>query len=100
MAMDWTFDFFMNDVNRYNATPIKGVHCSSTASDREKFIVWFKNHARDFLEAWKQDGRRLYDRYYGWVGDAFMRELSDMCFSDFYKDTYGQRPHLAAWYYV
>ena len=32
----------------------------------------------------------------------FAREsmFTDGWFSDYYKDTYGQRPHLAIWYYI
>ena len=100
MAMDWTYDLFNEDANLYKATPIKGVRCSRDASDREDFMVWFKNCARDFTEEWKRDCPYLYDRRRGWIGDAFEDRLSDMCFSDFYKDTYGQRPHLPAWYYI
>ena len=98
---DWTFDLFAEDAEKYQAKPMRGIHCSKNASDREKFMVWFKNCARDFKEAWlKSHDGCLYDRYDGWIGDAFAREFSDMCFSDFYKDTYYQRPHLPNWYYV
>lgn len=101
MAMDWTFDKFVEDMNKYNATPIKGVYPSSTASYEEKFITWFKNCVRDFKNEWMAEHNGcLYDRYEGWAGDAFARELGNMCFSDFYKDTYNQRPHLATWYYI
>lgn len=100
MANDWTYDLFAEDANLYKATPMKGVNCRRNASDREKFMTWFKNCVRDFTAEWNKDHKGLYDRYDGWVGDAFARELSDMCFSDYYKDTYGQRPHLDAWYYI
>lgn len=98
--MDWTFDKFFEDSKMYKATPIKGVHCSATATDREQFMVWFKNTARDFKGQWLKSHTGLWDRYDGYIGDAFARELDTMNFSDIYKETYGQRPHLADWYYV
>ncbi len=101
MAMDWTYDLFVEDAQNYSATPIKGVYCRSNASDREKFMTAFKNFARDFVADWKaQHNGKDYDRYDGYVGDAFANELGDWLFSDFYKDTYNQRPHLDKWYYV
>lgn len=99
-ATDWTFDLFMEDVALYKATPIKGVHCRKDASDRENFMVWLKNLVRDFrIEFEKENGNRNFDGY-RWIGDYFKRELCESGFSDFYKDTYGQRPHLDCWYYV
>lgn len=99
--MDWTFDLFMEDAKLYSATPMKGVYCRKNASERERFMVWLKNAARDFTENWKKehDGK-LYDRCDGYVGDGFARELCKMGFSDYYKDTYGQRPHLSGWFYI
>lgn len=100
VAHDWTYDMFAEDAELYTATPIKGVRCNSNASDRQQFMTWFKNCARDFKAEWLETHKGLYDRYDGWAGDAFARRLGDMLFSDYYKDTYGQRPHLDAWYYV
>ncbi len=100
--MDWTFDLFMEDAKLYSATPMKGVYCRKNASERERFMVWLKNAARDFAENWKKehDGK-LYDRYDGYIGDGFFaREFFEMGFSDYYKDIYGQRPHLDRWFYV
>ena len=99
-AQDWTYDFFIEDSKLYKATPIKGVHCRKDASDREQFMVWLKNAARDFTAEWKQDHKGFYDRYDGWIGDAFAQTLCRGIFSDVYKDTYGQRPHLPIWFYV
>lgn len=100
-ATDWTFDLFMEDATTYKETPIKGVHCRKDASYREEFMTWFKNAARDFRETWiKEHNDRLYDRYDGYIGDAFAKTLRDMCFSDFYKETYNQRPHLPVWFYI
>lgn len=100
-GMDWTYDMFMEDAKAYKATPIKGVHCNGKAECRERFMTWFKNLARDFKAEWDEEhGGRQYDRYDGYIGDAFARELRRADFSDYYKDAYGQRPHLADWFYV
>ena len=102
MATDWTFDWFVNDAETYKATPIKGVYCRRDAEPREQFMTWLKGAVRDFTEEWKKahDGR-LYDRYDGYIGDAFAKKLcNEFLFSDWYKDTYNQRPHLPTWYYV
>ena len=98
-ASDFTYDFFVEDAKLYKAKPIKGVHCRNNASNREKFMTYLKDMARDFKQEWTKD-KHLYDRYYGWIGNAFERELSNSLFSDLYKDTYGQRPHLPYWYYI
>lgn len=106
-AADWTFDLFMEDVALYKATPIKGVHCRKDASDREAFMVWLKNAVRDFrIEFENEYGNTCYNRngsyieHTHYIGDFFGRELRNYYFSDFYKDTYGQRPHLPIWFYV
>ena len=98
MYNDWTFDEFMEDAKLYHETPFKGVYPDSS-NYRKYFMVWFKNAARDFKAKWLEAHPYLYDRYDGYVGDAFAKTLNDW-FSDFYKDTYGQRPHLPRWYYV
>ena len=99
-AIDWTYDKFVADCKKYNATPIKGVHPSRNASDEEFFIVWLKNLARDFRADFraKNNGKDYDGSHY--VGDYFKQELRDAYFSDYYKDTYGQRPHLDMWYYI
>lgn len=99
-AVDWTFDLFVEDANLYKATPRKGVYCSKDASDREQFMVWLKGAVRDFKAEWAEECQFQYDKYYGWIGDVFARRLWEIGFSDYYKDTYGQRPHLATWFYV
>ena len=98
---DWTYDMFLEDAKTYTALPLKGVHCRANASWRERFMRDLKTFARDFEEKWleEHEGHR-YDRYDGWIGDAFERALINWDFSDYYKDTYGQRPHLSMWYYV
>ena len=97
--MDWTFDLFMEDARAYHETPMKGVYCEDTSNYRKYFMVWYKNAARDFKAKWLENHAHLYDKHDGWIGDAFASTLMDW-FSDFYKDAYGQRPHLPNWYYV
>ena len=91
--MDWTYDKYLEDVKLY------GIEDKSNGEDYNSyFISRIKKAANKFLEDWKakHDGK-LYD--HGWVGDAFAATLTDW-FSDFYKDTYNQRPHLPTWFYV
>lgn len=91
--MDWTFDIYVEDVNKYGEENIDNI-----GNYNAYFIAHLKNSAKMFLIEWKEqhDGR-LFDGIY--VGDAFAARISDW-FSDFYKDTYGQRPHLPMWYYI
>ena len=85
-ATDWTYDMFIEDSKKYNATPIKAVHCSRNASAEECFMTWFKNCARDFRIKWESKGRRDYDDRYGYIGDAFAKDIIAYdCFSDYYK---------------
>lgn len=97
IATDFTYDLFMQDANLYKATPQKGVYPSRNASEREQFMTWFLNCSRDFIAEWMKSHNSLYDN--GWIGDAFMENFPEE-FSDYYKDTYGQRPHLAHWFYL
>lgn len=94
-AQDWTFDLFVADAAIYSAD-------SAPSSDdyRGDFMVYLKRFVRKFEEDWTSahDGKLYADHEY--IGDAFGRELVDSCFSDCYKDAYGQRPHLPLWYYV
>ena len=101
-ATDWTYDMFLADAKQYNATPIKGVHCRKNASDREQFMTWFKNCARDFKAQWmKAHNNKFIADNYEYIGDAFKNYMFEYdCFSDYYKDTYGQRPHLDMWFYI
>ena len=99
MFADWTYDMFLEDAKAYKATPIKGVYPRRDATYREYFMVTLKGYVRDFKAKWLESHTGMYDRYDGWIGDAFAQELNDW-FSDFYKDAYNQRPHLDAWYYV
>lgn len=97
MAMDWTYDLFNEDAHNYEATD---TNSNVYGCDRESFMHWFKNSAKRFVSEWKETHEHLYDTYDGYVGDAFAATLRDGFFSDFYKDVYGQRPHLPLWYYV
>ena len=96
--MDWTFDMFMEDARAYHET-MRGVYYEDTRNYRRYFMVRFKNAARDFKEEWFKTHKYQYDSRDGWIGDAFGKTLTDW-FSDFYKDTYNQRPHLPLWFYV
>ena len=102
-AVDWTYDLFVDDSKLYKATARKGVYPRRDASYREYFMTMFKGYVRDFIKKWnaEHDGH-WYDRYDGYIGDAFAREpmFSNGFFSDFYKDAYGQRPHLDIWFYI
>ena len=64
-------------------------------------MVNLKNFVRDFSEEWHREHNTTHDYAdYEWIGNAFARELGDWLFSDYYRDTYNQRPHLALWFYV
>lgn len=101
-AIDWTYDLFVEDAKLYSAKPIKGVHCRSNASDRERFMTWLKDLVRDFKQGWFEvhgEGK-MYAPFAGYIGDAFGVKMMDANFSDYYKDVYGQRPHLHIWFYI
>lgn len=92
-AQDWTYDLFIRDIERF------GDEDKSGGTDyNEGFVSYLKRNAKRFLDDWKKkhDGK-LYDG--GYVGDAFAERILDW-FSDYYKDTYNQRPHLPMWFYV
>ena len=99
-GMDWTYDLFVEDASKYTATPIKGVHCRRNADERERFMRNLKNLVRDYTEKWYKTHENVHDWCDGYIGDGFARVLRDWDFSDYYKDTYGQRPHLDSWFYV
>ena len=99
-ATDFTYDLFVEDMEKYTATPIKGVHCRADADERERFARHLKNMVRDYRAEWSEISKGLYSNEYGWIGDRFAERLWHSNFSDMYKDVYGQRPHLDTWYYV
>jgi hypothetical protein len=92
-AQDWTYDLYVRDVKTYGAEDK-----SNGENYNAYFVAYMKRAAARFLANWKEqhDGK-LYDLEY--VGDAFARSIREW-FSDFYKDTYRQRPHLPMWFYV
>lgn len=93
MATDWTFDLFVEDCNKYT------VEDADSDDYRAYFIGRMKLGVENFKkEIW--DDEHLYVRGKGYIGDAFAERLLDGWFSDFYKDAYGQRPHLPIWFYV
>ena len=92
--MDWTYDIFMEDSKAFDAG-------EKIEEYRAGFIGWLKKAAKDFEAEWlaKHNGHR-YETGYGYVGDAFAEEAFGDWFSDYYKEAYGQRPHLPNWFYI
>ena len=92
--MDWTFDEYVRDMKRYEIAD------RDLGPYEAYFVSMIKDYAQKFRLKWqwKNDGKLFAHGEY--VGDAFQEELIEAGFSDFYKDTYGQRPHLPMWYYV
>lgn len=92
-AQDWTYDLYLQDVKQY------GADCEDSSNYKAYFIGYLKRSVQRFLDKWNRahDGK-LYAPGYGWAGDEFASGMD--WFSDFYKDAYGQRPHLPMWYYI
>lgn len=92
--MDWTYDEFLADVAQY------GKDEDDPSNYRAYFIGYLKRSVERFLAKWNRahDGK-LYAKGYGWAGDEFADGWLDG-FSDFYKEAYGQRPHLPNWFYI
>ena len=63
-------------------------------------MVWLKNIVRDFKAEWAKTHEHDYDSCDGYIGDSFKQVLIDADFSDYYKEVYGQRPHLNSWFYI
>lgn len=93
-AQDWTYDLFVEDLKTY------GEDYNDTDNYNGYFIGYMKRSVKRFLDKWNRehDGK-LYASGYGWAGDEFADTIRDW-FSDFYKEAYGQRPHLPMWFYV
>lgn len=91
--MDWTYDKYLEAIKIY------GIEDNTNGEDYTAYFVsYMKRAAKKFLEKWKKEHNgKLYD--HGYVGDAFKETLMDW-FSDFYKDTFNQRPHLPWWFYI
>ena len=98
-ATDWTLDLFMADMEKARPLPLKrGVHLPSSASCEECFCTWLKTSAKFFLEEWLEEYGCKY-AHCTYVGDAWLDSISD-CLSDWYKDTYNQRPHFHKEYFA
>lgn len=95
-AIDWSLDIAWADADSVKALPLEHGVYSKNMSDERKFMQWLKTDARFFEERWlKEHDGCGYDKYDGWVGDAWLKHLTrECCLSDYYKDTYGQRPHF------
>lgn len=96
---DFTYDMFMEDAKLYKALPYNGVY-ASTDNYRKYFMRNFKKYAETFKAKWFATYGKCFDEYHHYIGDAFAEEELTDWFSDFYKDAYGQRPHLPAWFYL
>lgn len=93
-AMDWTYDMYLDDVKKYN------IEDKNSHNYNAYFVAVLKESVEQYISDWKAThNNHLYDIYEGYVGENFVEDSWDW-FSDFYKDTYGQRPHLAPWFYV
>ena len=93
-AQDWTYDKYVEDIKLY------GSDFEDSSNYTGYFMGFMKRSVERFLTKWNaaHDGK-LYAKGYGYAGDAFVNSLGDW-FSDFYKDAYGQRPHLPMWFYI
>ena len=88
-AMDWSFDRFVDAMDSVNALPMAhGVRPSANLSDEQRFCVYVKTALKfaDFSD-------------YRYIDETIKEVLHEMNFSDWYKDTFNQRPHFD-WYLV
>ena len=92
--MDWTYDLYIEDLKTY------GIEDENSDNYNAYFVAKVKKYVAEFLAKWNEahDGK-LYVRHLGYAGDEFAKDMGEW-FSDFYKDTYNQRPHLPTWFYV
>lgn len=82
-GMDWSFDLFAQAMDSVKALPLAhGVRPSANLTDEQVFAVYVKT-AIKFAD---------FEHYS--VDDAIRYALEDMNFSDWYKDTFNQRPHF------
>lgn len=83
-AMDWSFDRFAEAMDSVNALPMAhGVRPSTNLSDEQRFCVYVKTAMKfaDFSD-------------YRYIDETIKEVLYDINFSDWYKDTFNQRPHF------
>ena len=93
-GLDWTYDMYLDDVKKYS------IEDKNSHNYNAYFTAVLKESVEKYVSDWKATHNgHLYDLYDGYVGDGFVRDNADW-FSDFYKETYGQRPHLNMWFYV
>lgn len=92
---DWTYDLFVGFVAKCMQT-----EPSENESDEMQFTRWFIKKGQQFKEKWYENYGAYYVPGIGYAGDAFANEFDWGYFSDWYKDVYGQRPHLENWYYA
>ena len=96
-SRDWTYDLYTEDVKKYGAD----VDTNTAGVDYNAYFMgYMKRTVERFMSRWneKHNGK-MYAPGYGWAGDEFADSISEW-FSDFYKEAYGQRPHLPMWFYV
>ena len=93
---DWSYDLFFKACETTKALPIKGVYPSRNASDEKRFVAFLKSDFKDY----KENLEREYDTTYLSLEDVFERFCREYNFSDWYKDTFNQRPHLDASFYL
>lgn len=83
-ANDWSFDIFADAMDSVDALPMAhGVRPSANLSDEQRFCVYVKTAMKfaDFSD-------------YRYIDETIKEVLCDMNFSDWYKDTFNQRPHF------
>jgi len=100
-ATDWTLDIAWADADSVKALPLRrGVRCPKNYTDGQKFMTWLKTSAKFFEEDFRaRNNGHAHSNCEGWVGDAWLQSISD-CLSDYYKDTYNQRPHFLKQYFA
>lgn len=88
-AMDWTFDLFAEAMNSVEALPMeRGVRPSKNLSEAQRFAQYVKTYIKFAMKGYETD-------YCSW-DYVVSRTLSDMNFSDWYKDVFNQRPHFSS----
>lgn len=101
MAMDFTFDMFVETLGTCKALPLAhGVYRNFGDDCASEFCTWLLTEAKEFKTHWSAlyGDKRYADRLY--IGNAFMNYIDWSFFSDYYKDAFNQRPHLDRDLYV
>ena len=94
-ATDWSFDLALADARKATALPMAHGVYRSVESEGEALFTYLKTSARKFAEEFKSrnDGH-TYSPVEGYVGDAWINSGALDLVSDWYKDSYNQRPHF------